>query len=481
MTSTPDGVDWHRLLTAARDHALAYQQALEREPVRAAASADDMLERLALLGGMPREGRAPPEVLEELVALARPGLTAMSGPRFFGWVTGGALPAALAADWMTTTWDQNAGPATGAPAACAFELVALAWLVELLQLPAEAKGALVTGGTLANFSALAAARSQVLESVGWNVERDGLFGAPPVRVMVGRERHDSIDKALRLLGFGKRSLAVVEADAQGRLSTAALRRELETTPGPAIVCAQAGNVNSGAFDPLVEVHAAAEEHRARSGAPVWLHLDGAFGLWARASSAHAALAAGAELMDSWAADAHKLLNVPYDSGIVLTRHPRAHRRAMAIQGAYLASGNPGPAAPPGVFTPELSRRARGFALWAALRQLGAQGVDALVTRAVTHAQRLAAELGAAPGLSTVNDVVFNQIVIRAAPPKGRDAAEFTRELVTAIQHEGTCFPTPTLWRGAPGLRFSVVNWSTSDADIIRSAAAVRGIYAELCR
>jgi glutamate/tyrosine decarboxylase-like PLP-dependent enzyme len=247
-----------------------------------------------------------------------------------------------------------------------------------------------------------------------------------------------------------------------------------------IVCAQAGNVNSGAFDPLSEIHECLAEHRARhESALSWLHVDGAFGLWARAAPALSDLARGAELADSWATDAHKFLNVPYDCGIVLTRHPRAHRRAMAVHGAYLASGNPGTPPNPGAFTPELSRRARGFALWAALRQLGAEGLDALVTGSVTRARLLASELFRTPGLRVVNQVVFNQGVVRAEPPEGVDAAEWTQKLVLGIQREGTCYTTPTVWRGSPALRFSVINADTSSDDILRSAHAVSQVYTSM--
>ena len=439
-----------------------------------------MSETLAGMGAVPDEGIPPDAVLEELVRVAGPGLTAMSGPRFFGWVTGGTLPAALAADWMTSVWDQNAGPAAGAPAASAFELSALRWVVELLGLPAEARGALVTGATLANFVALAAARSHVLAAADWDVEQDGLFGAPAVRVLVGQERHDTIDKALRLLGFGKRAMGCVDADREGRMVVSALRRELSRGSGPVIVCAQAGNVNSGAFDPLPELHQVITDYRAEHGnAACWLHLDGAFGLWARAATATAELARGAELADSWATDGHKFLNVPYDSGIVLTRHSRSHRRAMAVHGAYLHSGSATASPTPGAFAPELSRRARGFALWAALRQLGRRGVAELVTRSVAHARSLASELSRAPGLEVLNDVVFNQVVLQAQPPPGVTSQDFTRDLVVAIQREGTCYATPTLWRGTPALRFSIINADTSTEDIQRSAEAVRDVYARL--
>jgi glutamate/tyrosine decarboxylase-like PLP-dependent enzyme len=473
-------IAWDELLRATLGHALEYRRSLASRSASAPASTEALTASLAALGSMPLEGRPPRQVLDELVQLAAPGITSMAGPRFFGWVTGGTLPAALAADWMTSAWDQNAGPATGAPAASAFEVLAVRWVCELLGLPEQTRGALVSGATVANFSALAGARSQVLAAAGWDVEQDGLFGAPPVRVFVGRERHDTIDKALRLLGFGKRALCCVDADGQGRLVPASLRRELERASGPIIVCAQAGNVNSGAFDPLLEVSAALEAYRGRHAPELaWLHVDGAFGLWARAATATRELAQGVERADSWATDGHKFLNLPYDSGIVLSRHPRAQRRAMAVHGAYLSSGSTSATQNPGALVPELSRRARGFVLWSALRQLGKQGVEQLVTGCVEHARRLSLELARVPGLSVLNDVVFNQVVVRAEPPRGAAADVFTHELAVAVQREGTCYPTPTIWRGAPALRFSVSNADTGEGDIVASAAAVGRVYDSL--
>lgn len=471
---------WDDLLSTTLRHALEYRGSLAARPASAALTTDAVLATLEALGPLPAEGRSPAEVLRELVTLATPGVTSMAGPRFFGWVTGGTLPSALAADWMTSAWDQNAGPATGAPAASAFELQAMRWLVELLGLPEVTRGALVSGATLANFSALAAARSQVLAAAGWDVEQEGLGGAPPVRVIVGHERHDTIDKVVRLLGFGKRALRCIDADAQGRMQPAALERELARGSGPVIVCAQAGNVNSGAFDPLPALSDAIERYRARTAPELaWLHVDGAFGLWARAAASTSQLAAGAERADSWATDGHKFLNLPYDSGMALTRHPRALRRAMAVHGAYLSSGSSSAVQNPGALVPELSRRARGFVLWAALRQLGRRGVEELVTRCCTLARELAQALRALDGLEVINEVVFNQIVLRVEPPPGAAPDAFVRDLVVALQREGTCYPTPTVWRGGPALRFSVSNAGTTPADVARSADAVARVYAML--
>jgi glutamate/tyrosine decarboxylase-like PLP-dependent enzyme len=473
-----DDCDWEGLLSLARDHALAYRRSLPTRRVAPSATTEDVQRALDRMETLPVEGCSAEQVLNELVEWAAPGLTAMSGPRFFGWVTGGTLPAALGADWLTSIWDQNAGAAMGAPAAAAFEEASLRWVVERLQLPDAACGALVTGAMSANFVALAAARCHVLDASGWDVEQQGLFQAPPVRVLVGHERHNTIDKAVRLLGLGKKAMGFVAVDNQGRLVSQALRRELQRTDGPVIVCAQAGNVNSGAFDPLDEIAGALAEHRERRGDDdAWLHVDGAFGLWARATRSHAHLARGAELADSWATDAHKFLNVPYDCGIALTRHPRAHRRAMAIQGAYLSSGAEH-ASNPGVFAPELSRRARGFVLWAALRQLGSRGLDELVRRCCEFARLLADELRSAQGISILNDVVFNQVVVKLETPPGCEAKEWNRRMALAIQTEGTCYPTPTIWRSVPALRFSIVNCDTAPSDVARSAAAVIGVYGE---
>jgi glutamate/tyrosine decarboxylase-like PLP-dependent enzyme len=477
-----DDFEWERLLTAARDHALAYRRSLLTRRAAPSATLENLQRVFDKMERLPVDGCSADQVLREIVELAAPGLTAMSGPRFFGWVTGGTLPAAVAADWLTSIWHQNAGPATGAPAAAAFEATSLRWVVERLGLPAATCGALVTGAMSANFVALAAARSHVLEATGWDVERQGLFEAPPVRVLVGHERHDTIDKAVRLLGFGKKAMRFVDVDGQGRLSSRSLRRELKGATGPVIVCAQAGNVNSGAFDPMDEIGAVLAEHRTERGeGDSWLHIDGAFGLWARAARAYAHLARGAELADSWATDAHKFLNVPYDCGIALTRHPRAHRQAMAIQGPYLSSGAESTGSNPGVFAPELSRRARGFALWAALRQLGSDGLDDLVTRCCKLARLLATSLGVREGVTILNEVVFNQVVVKLNAPPGADDREWTRRTALAIQTEGTCYPTPTIWRACPALRFSVVNCDTRPGDIARSAAAVIEVYEQQLR
>ncbi|HEY6080543.1 MAG TPA: pyridoxal-dependent decarboxylase [Polyangiaceae bacterium] len=459
------------------DYAQRYRASLGERAVAARADSQAIAGKLSELEPLRQQGISALECIQELVALAEPGITAMSGPRFAGWVVGGTLPAALAADWLTSIWDQNAGVGEGAPAATAFENAALTWVAALLKLAPGVNGTLVTGAMSANFCCLAAARGQLLETAGWDVQQRGLFGAPPLRVFVGHERHETIDKAVRLLGLGKQALTCIEADGQGRLRPAALARELEQCAEPVVVCAQAGNVNSGAFDALAEVADCVSQHRERRGpGSAWLHIDGAFGLWARATAERApelaALARGAERADSWATDAHKVLNVPYDSGIALCREPRTLRHAMEISGAYLESGQPRATFQPGLLSPELSRRARGFALWAALRQLGEAGVSELVSRYAENARCFAQAIGGRADLRVLNEVCFNQVVVRADAKAGADPAACTTRLVQALQAEGTCYATPSYWHGKPVIRFSFCNASTTQRDALRMAEAL---------
>ena len=459
------------------EYAERYRGSLGERTVAARADSQAIARKLSELEPRREQGVSALECIQELVALAEPGITAMSGPRFAGWVVGGTLPAALAADWLTSTWDQNAGVGEGAPAATAFENAALSWVVELLRLPPNANGTLVTGAMSANFCCLAAARGHLLEAAGWDVQQRGLFGAPALRVMVGHERHETIDKAVRLLGLGKQALTCIDADGQGRLRPAVLARELERCSDPVVICAQAGNVNSGALDALAEIADCVSQHRERRGpSSAWLHIDGAFGLWARAAEPRApelaALAVGAERADSWATDAHKVLNVPYDSGIALCREPRTLRRAMEIGGAYLDSGQQRTTFQPGLLSPELSRRARGFALWAALRQLGQAGVSDLVTRYAENARCFAHALSGRAGLRVLNEVCFNQVVVQAEAPTGVEPAAWTTRVVQALQAEGTCYATPSYWHGRPVLRFSFCNASTTEADARRMADAL---------
>ncbi len=408
--------------------------------------------RLAL--GELRDGPAPlDDVIAELVEAASPGLMASAGPRYFGFVTGGSLDAALVADVLATGWDQCAFNEALSPTAIAVEDVAGAWLKDILGLPSTASVGFVTGAQGANTVGLAAARWSVLHRHGWDVGRDGLAGAPGVRVVVGAERHATIDRAVRLLGLGERSLEVIPALSDGAMDAGALVELLGALePGPTIVCAQAGNVNTGACDDLAAAGAAARA------AGAWLHVDGAFGLWAAASPRTASLVDGVELADSWACDGHKWLNVPYDSGYAFCAHPDVHATALAYTADYLTGQVAGRELGGGDFVPESSRRARGFATWAALRSLGRSGVTELVDGCCAVARRLAAGLDELDGVEVVNEVVLNQVLVRVGD------AELTDRLERAIQDDGTCWLGATTWRGERLLRVAVSNWSTTETD-----------------
>jgi glutamate/tyrosine decarboxylase-like PLP-dependent enzyme len=433
------------LLQDAATRAAAYLEGLDGRAVQADSAAVAALERLR--EPLQERGTDPAAVLAELDELVSPATTAMAGRRFFGFVIGGALPVTLAASTLATAWDQNSVAHQITPGTATLEAVALDWLRTLFDLPAGTDGAFVTGATVANATALVAARHSVLERAGWDVEADGLFGAPPIRVVVGGEMHPSVRKALGLLGLGKDRVEMVEADAQGRFR-ADLLPELDAR---CIVILQAGNVNTGAFDPFEEVIPAARE------AGAWVHVDGAFGLWARVSPELRHLTAGLEEADSWATDFHKWLNVPYDSGIALVRDPAALAAAMAVTAAYLPE--PGPR-DPSDFTPELSRRARGVEVWAALKRLGQAGVRELVERNCRQARRFAEGLRAA-GFEVLNEVVLNQVLVSFGSP------ERTREVIGALQQDGTCWCGGTVWQGHTAMRISVSSWATTDEDVER--------------
>jgi glutamate/tyrosine decarboxylase-like PLP-dependent enzyme len=453
--------DWKASLGAAFDHAVAYLDGLPDRPVAAGASLAEL--RTALGGPLPSGPQPPQEVVAALAAAAEPGVIASSSGRFFGFVIGGATPAALAADWLTSVWDQNAGLYVIGPSASVVEEVAGRWLVEILGLPAQTSAGFVTGAQMANFTALATAVRDVLRRVGWDVDADGLWGAPRVRVLAGAGRHGTIDRALRFLGMGAGSIVTVPMDDQGRMVTAALREALAGEDGPAIVCAQAGNVNTGAVDPLGDICDLAHD------AGAWVHVDGAFGLWAAASPRLRPLLDGVERADSWAMDAHKWLNVPYDSGLVLCAHPAAHRAAMGVRASYLmhAEGGERDALD---HNPEFSRRARGFTVYAALRALGRDGVADLVERSCALARRFADQLSAA-GAEVLNDVVLNQVLVRFRAPGG-DHDAHTRRILRLLQEDGTCWMSGTEWNGTAAIRISVSNWSTDAADVDRSVAAI---------
>ena len=455
------------MLADVARRAADYLESLDGRPVGSSATVAEM--RAALGGELPEMGEPAEKVVARLAQNADAGIVASAGPRYFGFVVGGTLPAAIGADWLTTAWDQNAGLYVLSPANSVCEETAGRWIVELLGLPEQTSVGFVTGCQAANFSALAAARHEMLERHGWDVEGKGLFGAPEIEVVVSEEAHVTVHTALQMLGLGRDRVRKVPCDGQGRRIAARLVETLAPLAGrPTIVCAQAGNVNTGAVDPLPEIAALAREHGA------WLHVDGAFGLWAKASPALAGRLAGVELADSWATDAHKWLNVPYDSGIVLCAHPGAHRAALTTSASYLVQTQ-GAERDPFEWTPEFSRRARGFAVWAALASLGRRGVADLVERTSAHARRFAELLGAEKGIEILNEVALNQVLVRFAPPTGGDAAatdEFTREVVRRVQREGTLWLSGTTWQGRAAMRISVSNWSTGRADVERSAAAI---------
>jgi glutamate/tyrosine decarboxylase-like PLP-dependent enzyme len=452
-----------RLLEDTAGIAADYLEGIPDRPVGWTASVGEL--RASLGGPLPEEPSDPRAVIAELAAAAEPGLVASPGGRYFGFVIGGAVPAALAADWLTSTWDQNAGLFVCGPSAAIAEEVAGAWVAELLGLPDGVSFGFVTGCQMAHVTGLAAARYSVLEGVGWDVNEQGLIGAPAVHVVAGAERHATVDRALRHLGLGTACVVPVRADEQGRMVAAALRDAIAPLDGPTIIVAQAGDVNTGAIDPMEEIADIAQE------AGAWLHVDGAFGLWAAASPALRPLVAGVERADSWATDAHKWLNVPYDSGIVLCAHPKAHQAAMGIRAGYLVHADADGPRDELDWNPDFSRRARGFAVYAAIRSLGRSGVAALVERCCAHAQRFGEALGASPGVEVLNDVVLNQVLVRFLAEDG-DHDAYTRAVVTAVQEDGTCWLSGTVWHGMAAMRISICNWSTTGNEVERSLEAI---------
>jgi glutamate/tyrosine decarboxylase-like PLP-dependent enzyme len=453
------------LLRRAADLALEYLSSVRDRPV--GRPIEPAALRAALGGDLPDEGADPRQVLQHLATDVDPGLVATAGPRYFGFVIGGSLPITVATEWLAAAWDQNAGNYPASPAASVVEEVAGSWLKSLFGLPSTASVGFVTGGTMANFTGLAAARHGVLESVGYDVERRGLFDAPPITVVVGEEAHSTIFVALRMLGLGSERLTLVPVDSQGRMRPDELRRVLDEVAGPTIVCAQAGNVNTGAFDPLREIGAASAERRA------WLHVDGAFGLWAAASPKLRHHLDGIDAAQSWATDAHKWLNVPHDCGVVFVADPVAHRTAMTVTAAYLLRGID-EAYQAYDHVPESSRHARGLSVYTALRSLGLSGVTDLVDRSCAHARRFAQRLGAAPGVAILNDVVLNQVLVRFAAPEEDDheADRRTASVIAAVQQDGTCWVGGTTWQGLGAMRISVSNWSTTEEDVDRSSDAI---------
>jgi len=438
------------LLTAAADRAIRYLETLDERSVAPTPQAIAALSQLD--EPLPEKPEDPAAVLARLDDIGSPATMAMAGRRFFGWVIGGSLPATVAANWLATAWDQNAAGFQPSPATAAFENTALRWILEAVDLPRDCAVGFVTGATMANFTCLAAARQVVLRKAGWDVEANGLFGAPPITVVVGEEVHVSVLKALGLLGLGRNRVLRVPVDGQGRMRV----DHFPKLAGPAIVCLQAGNVNSGAFDPVAKLIPMAR------GAGAWVHIDGAFGLWAAAAPVRKHLAAGIDQADSWATDAHKWLNVPYDSGLAIVRNGQALKAAMAVTAAYLSESAE---RKPNDYTPELSRRARGVDAWAALKSLGRSGLADMIERCCRHAERFAAGLRAA-GFEVLNDVVLNQVLVSFGDP------EKTRRAIAALQADGTCFCGGTEWQGRTAMRISVSSWATTEADVDRSVQAM---------
>jgi len=454
--------DARDLLRRTAEIAADYLDSLGERPVFPRVTPEELRETLG--GPLPDEPVDAERVVDELVAGAQPGVVALGSGRYFGFVIGGALPAALAADWLTSTWDQNAGIYPIGPSASVVEQVAREWLVELLGLPGEASVGFVTGTQLAHVTGLAAARWHVLDQVGWDVGREGLSGSPPIRVLVGEQRHVTVDRALRLLGLG--APTTVAADDQGRMRPDALAEALADGTRPTIVCAQVGDVNTGSFDPLGQIADACDNARA------WLHVDGAFGIWAAVSPRFRHLVAGLERADSWTTDAHKWLQVPYDSGLVFCAHPESHRAAMTVTASYLIQDEGARRVRDAVdWVPEFSRRARGFAVYAALRSLGRSGLVDLVERCCDAAARFAERIVEVEGAEVLNDVVLNQVLVRF------DSDERTDEVLARVQAGGRIWVGGTTWAGGKAIRVSVSNWQTGDEEIELAVEAFRAAYA----
>lgn len=453
------------ILDRARHHADVFLGSMPERHVGARATREELLSALRVPLG--DEGEDAGVVLDTLAAQGERGAVGCPGPRYFGFVIGGTLPVALAADWLTATWDQNPGIYATSPVVSVIEEVAREWLLDLFDLPRESSVGFVTGGQMANFTCLAAARHGMLRRAGWDVEEDGLYGAPRINLVTSAESHVTIDVAMRYLGFGTRSLLRVETDEQGRMRPDRLRKLLQNLSGPTIVCAQAGSVNTGSVDPLREIAEIARRCEA------WLHVDGAFGLWARTSRELRPLVDGAELADSWATDAHKWLNVPQDSGVAIVRHAEDHRGAMTTSAAYLVQTQ-GVERDAVDWVPEFSRRGRGIAVYAALRSLGRAGVEQLIDRCCARARQMADILREQPGVRILNDVVLNQVLVRFG-----DDDELTRRVIAGVQEEGTCWLGGTTWHDMAAMRISVSNWSTTEEDAQRSAEAIARVWASV--
>src|SRR3954471_8201201 len=441
------------LLHQTADYAADFLATLDERPIRAEATVDELFESLG--GPLPEDGMDPRAVVASLVEDAQPGIVGTPSGRYFGFVIGGAVPAAIAADWLTSAWDQNPGLYVGGPSAAVVEEVCRVWLAELLGLPAHGSNAYVTGFQMAHVTVLAAARHHVLAQAGVGAARDGVASAPPIRVVAGAKRHATLDRALRFLGIRSAQIGVLPAGGQGRMDVTLLRLD----DRPTIVCAQAGEVNTGAFDDLDAVADAV------AGPQAWLHVDGASGLWAAASPELRRLVQGAERADSWATDAHKWLNVPYDSGLAFCTHPDAHRAAIGVTASYLIHSEDTRRRDQVDWTPEFSRRARGFPIYAAIRSLGRNGIAEMIERCCSNARRFASALEAG-GATVLNDVVLNQVLVRFGD------GEHTREVIARVQQDGTCWLSGTDWLGEHAMRISVSNWRTTEHDVDRAVDSI---------
>ena len=451
-------------LSRAETHARQWLDSLADRPAGATASAADL--RAALGGPLPETGRDAATIIDDLAAKASPGLNANAGGRFFGWVMSGALPSALAADWLVSAWDQNVGLFTVAPAAAMIEEIAGEWLKDMFDLPRESSFAFTTGCQMAHVTALAAARHAVLAKAGWNVEEDGLFGAPPIRMLTSRNRHGSVDLAVRYLGIGQKNMVDVETGPMGDMLAGSLEQKLAESDGPAILCLNAADLNVGTFDEFATLIPMAQA------AGAWVHVDGAFGLFARVSERLRPLAEGMELADSWATDGHKWLNVPYDCGIAFVRDTGAHRAAMSLGAAYLAPSRD--ARDPNDWNLELSRRARAIPVYAALQELGRKGVADMVERCCDHCRAIVTGIGALPGARALNNPILNQGLVRFERPGASDEENdrFTDEIIARVNATGEAFFSGTIWNGRHAMRISVVSWRTNEEDVSRTIAAV---------
>lgn len=458
--------EWRPALAAAHVAALDWLEGLPDRSVTPDADYDAMY--AALAEPMPEAGCPPEQVISELAATMKPGLMAFNHGRFFGWVIGGSMPAGVAADWLVAAWDQNTAMAEPSPAVSALEAVTAEWLLELLDLPRTSSVAFVTGAQVANLVCLAAARDRVLAEVGWDVEADGLVGAPAVTVLAGEFVHHTVGKAVRILGLGERRMVEIEADGNARMRPEALAEALSSVTGPAIICAQAGEIATGGIDPLAAIADVVDARR--PDAPTWLHVDGAIGLFGRASRVLASKFAGAERADSWCTDAHKWLNTPYDCGIAIVRDREAHHRAMTLHASYLPQ--PGAARDPIDWNPEMSRRARATAVYATLRALGRSGVAEIAERDCAMAELLAESVRMIPGAEVCNEVELNQVLVRLHDPAGQDDDAHTRAALARLQASGVAFPSGTTFRGRSAIRFSIVNWATDERDVAETVEAL---------